>query len=168
VWAGWRDGWREGWREGDGSWTRVRGFRVGIDIFSRQGRYERDETTTQRDAIHHNTGIGCGMQFVGLSACRPTLSAHPRGSVLSKEHRLRRLCTLEIRSRYARPGECTRSKGKAKQAIAAAKTSAGQSSSRMRCTAVRACICHSVGAVCFLRVAVSFLFLWRVYWEHMD
>jgi hypothetical protein len=41
------------------------------------------------------------MQFVGLSACRSTLSAHPRGSVLSKEHRLRRLCTLTLEIQIA-------------------------------------------------------------------
>lgn len=72
---------------------------------SQQGRYGRHETT-QPSTIHHTTGTGtgCGTQFVGLSACRPTLSAHPRGSVLSKEHRLRRLCTLVLeRSDRAMP-----------------------------------------------------------------
>jgi hypothetical protein len=81
------------------------------------------------------------------------------------------LSRLRSRSRYARLGRCTGSKGKVKEAIAAAKTSAGQSSSRMRCTAVRACICHSVGAVCFLWVAVLFVLvasmLWHC-WEYMD
>jgi hypothetical protein len=112
-----------------------------------------------RDAVCRSVGLPA--YAIGPSSWERFVEGAQASSALHSH-------AFEIRSRYARLGECTRSKGKAKQAIAAAKTSAGQSSSRMRWTAVRACICHSVGAVCFLRVAVSLSFLWRVFWEYMN